>query len=216
MSYIYKTWQDEVFEELKIEFGKEKSFRYDKVLPIILTKEECLKLINVYQTGKKAPRNRLIIRVLYATGMRVSEIENIKICDIDLRKRVLFIRNAKGSKDRNVLIDKESAKLIKEFILENSLKLEDDLIDIKKRQLQYVVEKAGELIGLDKKYKMIDRRFSVHYLRHAFATHSFENGMDLFTLRKLLGHEYLETTQIYVNTSIEFEKSKYDQTNPFI
>jgi integrase/recombinase XerC/integrase/recombinase XerD len=216
MNKIYKTWQDELFEELKIEFGKEKAFRYDKVLPIILTKKECLKLIDVYQTGKKAFRNRLIIRILYATGMRISEIENIKVCDINLGRRVLFIRNAKGNKDRNVIIDKESAKLINEFILENSLQFNDDLIDIKKRQLQYVVEKAGELIGLDKKYKMIDRRFSAHSLRHAFATHSFENGMDIFTLRKLLGHEYLETTQIYVHTSIKFEKSRYDKTNPFV
>jgi len=213
MGRYYSSWQEEIYWELKDEIGKKKSFRYDRLLPVALTREECLELINSFQKGKKAQRNRLIIRRLYSTGMRIGELENIKLCDINFQKRTLFIREGKGSKDRYVLFDRKTSKNIKEYI--EIEKIEGRLLNVKKRQTQYIIEKAGRTTKITKKYEEMERNFSAHSLRHAFATHCFENGMDLFTLKKLLGHEYFETTEIYVNTSTKFDKQKYDITNPF-
>lgn len=213
MGRYYSSWQEEIYWELKDEIGKKKSFRYDRLLPVVLTREECVELTNSFQKGKKAQRNRLIVRVLYSTGMRIGELENIKLCDMNFKKRTLFIREGKGSKDRYVLFDRKTLKDIKEYI--EIEKVEGRLLNVKKRQTQYIIEKAGRTTGISKKYEDMDRKFSAHSLRHAFATHCFENGMDLFILKKLLGHEYFETTEIYVNTSMKFDKEKYDLTNPF-
>lgn len=217
MGKYYKNYEDEIFDELKDEVRKKKAFRYARLLPVYLTRKECKQLIDFYQKGKKAPRNKLIIRLLYATGMRVGELENIKIADFDFKDRTLFIREGKGTKDRYVILDKVTKKNILEYIKqENLIKLKDNLFNVKKRQTQYIIEKAGNETGIDEKYEAIGRKFSAHSLRHAFATHCFENGIDLLTLKALLGHEYLETTDIYVNTSIKMNKNRYDLTNPFV
>ncbi|MBI2264684.1 MAG: tyrosine-type recombinase/integrase [Armatimonadetes bacterium] len=81
-------------------------------------------------------------------------------------------------------------------------KLEDSVFGLTLRQLRRIVERAADIVGIPQRYKAMERIFSPHSLRHAFATHSYENGMRVLTLKKLLGHEFLGTTEIYIFTAI--------------
>ena len=81
------------------------------------------------------------------------------------------------------------------------------MIGISVRQIRRIVEEAGEITGISQKYAAMDRVFSSHSLRHAFATHCYENGMRTLTLKKLMGHEYLATTEIYLYTSMQVDSS---------
>jgi integrase len=92
--------------------------------------------------------------------------------------------------------------------------LSESIFGLTLRQLRRIVEKAGEIVGIPQKYKGMDRVFSPHSLRHAFATHSYENGMRTLTLKKLLGHEFLGTTEIYIFTAMKYDVAEYRRTNP--
>jgi len=212
---IYKSWIDELKAEFKTELKRVKNVDLSRTLPAVLSRKECNKLMNFYQNGKKYDeRNYLAIRILYATGIRIGELSNIRFCDFNYDNQTIFIRQGKGKKDRYVIIDKDSLKLINKFKKKKNKILSDKLFNVEKRQLQNIVERAGDKTGISEKYDGMNRRFSAHSLRHAFATHSFENGMRIFILKKILGHEYLGTTEIYVNTASVLNLKEYNKTNP--
>lgn len=209
----FKNVAEEIRSELKEIKGAGELGRGMK-LPVVLSREECQKLITAFIKGKFAFRNNLISRILYSTGMRVEELEQLRFCDINYETQTVFIRSGKGDKDRYTCADEETLKLLKKW--QEGKKLENPVIGLTVRQLRRIVEKAGELTGVPEKYKGMDRVFSTHSLRHAFATHSYENGMRTLTLKKLLGHEYLGTTQIYVYTAMKYDVMEYVRTNPFV
>jgi integrase/recombinase XerD len=163
-----------------------------KKLPIILSKEEIQRMIKITQNVT----HRLIIQLAYAAGLRMSEVINLQWRDIDFDRAIIHIKNAKGKKDRIVMLSKK---------VKNGL---DVLGEVKQghvfktnrngkytsRTIQKVVENAARKAGIKKKV-------TPHSLRHTFATHLLENGTDIRHIQELLGHANLSTTMIYTKVS---------------
>ncbi len=165
-----------------------------KKLPVVLSKQEIARMIEVSVNLK----HKLIIQVLYCSGMRVAELRNLKIDEIDFDRKMILVKQGKGSKDRNTIVSR--------IVLDNILKYINIYRPIKYlfegrsnkkinvRSIQRVVSDAA---GLAKINKIV----SPHTLRHTFATHLLENGVNLRYIQSLLGHARLETTQIYTKVA---------------
>jgi integrase/recombinase XerD len=169
----------------------------EKHLPSVLTKEEVIKLIDSLYNKK----SKLMISLVYACGMRVSELVNLKVDDLDFNEKIGHIIQGKGKKDRifNIplfLIEKlqeqanKQKKLNKEFLFSGSKG------KLSTRNLQKIVQKARLKSGITKE-------IHPHTLRHSFATHLLENNVDIRKIQELLGHADLSTTQIYTHISTE-------------
>jgi site-specific recombinase XerD len=206
----YKSASEEISSELKEELGTTKAKEKHK-LPAILTREEVGRLLTAFKKGKKAPRNRLMLRLLYATGMRIEELSNLKFCDLFYDNQTIFIREGKNGKDRYVCADKETFNLLSEW--QDDKPVSDLIFGLGKRQLRRIVEKAGDITGVSAKYDAMNRVYSAHSFRHAFATHLYEEKMSIFAIKKLLGHEFLTTTEIYINCTIVQARKEYNETN---
>jgi integrase/recombinase XerD len=209
----YRSALEEIRHELRELWGGPPYERGDK-LPATLAREECHQLMTAYKKGKWAFRNNLVSRIFYATGMRGEELENLKACDLFDSQGTIFIRAGKGDKDRYVCCDEETFKLIRQWCEEQKKGLADPVIGLSVRQLRRIVEEAGEITGISQKYAAMDRVFSSHSLRHAFATHCYENGMRTLTLKKMMGHEFLATTEIYLYTSMRYEVEEFKKVGP--
>ncbi len=201
-----------LFNNNKIELNP---FKYvstpkkEKKLPKYLGVEELEILFNTPDVNTSlGQRDRLILEVLYATGIRASELVNIKIEDIDFYRKEIRILG-KGNKERLVPFGEYCFDFIDLFltngrkkILEKHHKLCDYLII--NEQGKKMTVRGVELIidGIVKK-ACLKKHVSPHMLRHSFATHLLNNGCDLLTVQELLGHESLETTSIYTHVSNE-------------
>jgi integrase len=198
----------ERFEELGDELKEiEKSGRR---LPAVPTREEMRLLLRT--SKKKHQRDYVIIRLMYATGCRRSELENMRLADLNFKEQRIFVRDGKGDKDRYVLVDKKTAEILDDFTY--GLALSDPIFDIEDRQINRRVQKWAEVAGLTERYEAQGRNFSSHCLRHAFATHLYEGGVDLYALRNLLGHRFLTTTKLYVHIGVGKILANYETSHP--
>ncbi|GFO97396.1 integrase/recombinase xerd, integrase/recombinase XerD [groundwater metagenome] len=166
-------------------------------LPVVLSRNEIKNLIDKTENIK----HRLLIELLYSTGLRLSECVNLKYSDIDLSEGIGWVRSGKGSKDRIFIISKLFKKDLQDYIetTKSEVKGYIFLVNGKKmsaRGIQNAVKVSAKRAGL---YKDVH----VHTLRHSFATHLLENGVDIRKIQKLLGHSNLQTTQIYTQVSSE-------------
>lgn len=156
-------------------------------------------------------RNTLIIELLYSTGVRVSELVNIKIEDIDfINKKILIL--GKGNKERFVLFGKNAYDLLLEYLNKRNTDCEYLFVNNNKKPLtdrgvRYIVDSIVKKSAL--KFKI-----SPHTLRHTFATHLLNNGADLKSVQELLGHESIATTGIYTHVSIEHLRKTYLDNHP--
>lgn len=148
---------------------------------------------------KNATRDKLILSLLYYTGIRRNELLSLNWTDVNLSKSILIIRSGKGNKDRLIPLHKKVSKLIDEY-LEERLPLKDHALILGKqgkRMCRYsfvnLLNMYLEISGLKKK------GYSAHSFRHSFATHLIESGADIFKVQMLLGHASLDTTRIYIN-----------------
>jgi len=169
----------------------------EKRLPTVLTKEEVKKVIEFADTDK----SRLMISLMYACGFRVSELINLKISDLDFNEKIGYARQAKGKKDRMFNIPKFLFDELKKQSKEQAEKGQKFLFSgpkgkLSSRNLQKIVSKAAKKAGIQKEVHC-------HTLRHSFATHLLENGVDIRKIQELLGHADLSTTQIYTHISTE-------------
>jgi len=179
-------------------------------LPNVLTKKEVLSLIK----NCKKKRDRLIIELLYSTGMRVSELINLKIEDVDLvdfKIKVLGKRN----KERIIPLNENIINSIKVYLKEKeTLKLDVVYFFVteknKKMYPKLVYNIVNKYIAM---VSTIEKK-SPHVLRHTFATHMLNNGADLMAIKDLLGHSSLAATQIYTHNSFEKLKSAYQKAHP--
>jgi len=165
----------------------------EKRLPIVLSKQEVRSLIDSSQTKK----SKLIISLLYSSGLRVSEVVNLKKQDLNLQENMGWVRKGKGSKDRMFTLSKSLSRKLKEY-LKNK---DQEYVFSKKnplstRNIQKIIKKTSEKAGINKKV-------TPHTLRHSFATHLLESGTDIRLIQALLGHSNLNTTQIYTHVSQE-------------
>jgi len=148
---------------------------------------------------KNNVRDKLVLSLLYYTGIRKSELLNLNWTDINLSKSFIIIRHGKGGKDRLIPLHKEVTRLLDKYLDERlPLKTEALIIGEQGRRLcnssfVYLLKMYLILSGLKKK------GYSAHSFRHSFATHLVEAGVDLFKVQKLLGHASLDTTKIYIN-----------------
>ena len=166
----------------------------EKKLPIVLSVQEVKDLIN----SAKNKKTRLIIKVLYSSGLRVSELVNLKPEDLDFEENIGWVRQGKGKKDRIFRIAESLSKQLQKYIdqtPENKYVFSLDQ-PLTTRNIQILVKKAAKQAGIKK-------QTTPHTLRHSFATHLLENGANLLVIQQLLGHENLETTRIYTHISQE-------------
>ncbi len=181
-------------EILKKEFGNIKMPKKDKRLPEVLSKEEVKKMIE----GADNEKSRLIISMLYSSGLRVSELVNLKIEDLNFGEKTGWVRKGKGSKDRLFAISEGLATELKEYL---SVKKEHKYLFSKDkplttRNIQKIIKGIRTRAGVNKKV-------TPHTLRHSFATHLLEQGTDIRMIQSLLGHSSLNTTQVYTHISTD-------------
>ena len=165
----------------------------EKNLPSVLTKDEIKSLIEAAQTRK----SKLIIKFLYSTGLRVSELVNIKPEDLNLEEKTGIVRHGKGKKDRNIILPESLINEIREYIE----KYQNHYLFSKDKPL--TTRNIQKIIKLAAKKAQINKKVTPHTLRHSYATHLLEQGTDIRLIQTLLGHENLNTTQIYTHVSTE-------------
>lgn len=181
--------------------------RQTSKLPPVMLPEEIKKLIDGVQNLK----HRTILMLLYSTGMRISEIANCRITDIDSKNMRIKIVQGKGRKDRftilsgQVLLELRAYYIIykpKEYLFNGDRPGKRYSV----RSIQHLMQKALIKVGLESK------NYTIHTIRHSFATHLVDNGTDLHTVKELLGHSCLQTTMQYMHLS----KKRIDQiVNPY-
>lgn len=203
----YESPQEEIAAEMAAELMDTEVSKGTR-LPAVPTREEVRQLFTASQAEH---RDHLIIRLFYASGIRLAELVALLFADVRWDERTLFIRGGKGDKDRFVVVDAATIAMLREW--QGDAPPAAPLFDIAERAVQRVVEKYAKQTGIYQKYLAMDRSFSPHSFRHAFATHCYENGMDLFTLKRLLGHQYLNTTEIYVATGMKMWAKVYDKSH---
>lgn len=188
-----------------------------KTIPSVLSQEEVNQLLNIELTDIYSYRDKAMIELMYATGLRVSELVNLKLNDVDLHSNVLKTMG-KGSKERIVPIGEYATSIVIEYIHNSRPKF------LKNKTSEYLfVTKNGTSISryqffriLEKiaKKKGITTHLSPHTLRHSFATHLLNNGADLRVIQELLGHSDISTTEIYTHVSNDALKKNYMEYHP--
>lgn len=176
----------------KIPFSKK-----DKKLPIVLSVDEVQSMFKVCDNLK----HKVILALLYSCGLRVSELINLKWSNIDRSRMIINIIQAKGNKDRQVMLTPELIPLLEKYYLEYKSKeyvLNGQFPD---KQLQYSERSVGEVIKQLASKAGINKRVYTHLMRHCSFTHMVENGIDINLVQKLAGHSNVKTTMIYTHIS---------------
>jgi integrase/recombinase XerD len=169
-------------------------------LPTVLSKEEILSVYNNLNSIKY----KTIFLVLYGTGLRISEALSLRIQDIDSRRMIISVRNGKGAKDRNVMLSDKVLVSLRNYYKSLTVKPKSYLFfsndiytPMLPRWVQHNISLAGKKAGIKK-------AVTPHVLRHSFATHLLENGVDVRRIQILMGHKSLRTTAVYMNVSADF------------
>lgn len=166
--------------------------RRKKHLPKVLSQQEVLKIIN----NIKNPKHKLMIKLIYSSGLRVSELINLKREDIDPDKNLIWIVQSKGKKDRLTILSEKVKKDLFDYLCKTKFKTE---YLFEGRKGKYSIKAVQKI--LEKASKVIDKKVTTHMLRHSFATHLLESGTNIRYIQKLLGHSRLETTAIYTHVA---------------
>lgn len=172
-----------------------KTPRMIKRLPIVLSKNEIKELLDKTENIK----HRLLIELLYSTGLRLSECINLKYNDLDLNENIGWVRMGKGTKDRIFIISDIFKKDLLDYMKKKGYGEYIFTVNGRKmspRGIQHAIKNSAKRAGIKK-------NIHVHTLRHSFATHLLENGVDIRKIQHLLGHSSLQTTQIYTQVSSE-------------
>ena len=182
-------------------------------LPVVLTPEEVLLLLE----SAPGPRNKAALAVAYGAGLRLSEITNLKVSDIDSKRMLLRIEQGKGQKDRNGLLSPRLLEVLREWWLIGQPTTwlfpgRDPLLAISTKQIYRAVRDTAADIGIKK-------RVSPHTLRHSFATHMLEQGVDIRVIQVALGHSKLDTTARYAHVASKMLReivSPLDRLSPLV
>ncbi|MBI2135204.1 tyrosine-type recombinase/integrase [Candidatus Woesearchaeota archaeon] len=179
-------------------FANIKMPKLEKKLPIVLTKNEIRKMIDATDNEK----HKLLIKMLYSSGLRVSECVSLRIDDLNLDDRFGTVRAGKGKKDRNMILSGSLAADLKDYLEKTGKNKENGYIfDVKGRALS--IRQAQKAVTNAAKKAGIRKRVFCHALRSSFATHLLESGTDIRVIQELLGHSNLSTTQRYTKVSRE-------------
>ena len=185
-------------EELPYEYLRLPEIKQEKKLPTVLSKEEVWRMLK----AAKLLKHRILIGLLYGCGLRCLEVRSLRLADLDFDRKQLKVVQGKGKKDRYVPLSEHLIRGLKKYIeaekpgeylfgAVNGRAGGDFDSRYSQRGVQWAVKQVSKEAGILKDVH-------VHTLRHSFATHLLEDGMDIVTLKNLLGHENLETTMEYL------------------
>ena len=191
--------------------------KLNKSLPKTLDQEDIDKLLNITLTDNYSFRNKAMIELMYATGLRVTELINLKIQDIDINMALLRTMG-KGSKERIIPIGDYALHYLELYILnyrDSMLKKEyNDYLFLNNHGKQMTRQGFFKILKKIAVENEIEKDFSPHTLRHSFATHLLNHGADLRSIQELLGHSDISTTQIYTHVSNKQLKENYNEYHP--
>jgi len=187
-------------EGLPYDFLHLPEIKHEKKLPVVLSKEEVWKMLQ----GATLLKHKILIGLLYGCGLRCMEVRNVRLGDLDFDRKQLRVVQGKGKKDRYVPLSAHLIRGLKSYL--DAEKPNDWIFNgqpfpnraggdfdsrYSQRGVQWAIKQVSKQVGITKEVH-------VHTLRHSFATHLLEDGMDIITLKNLLGHENLETTMEYL------------------
>lgn len=198
---FFKTVENKVMETEKVHRP-----RTEKLLPNVLSKEEIKLILNAHGNIK----HKAMLSLIYSCGLRRSELLNLKLKDIDSKRGLIIIRQAKGKKDRIVPLSEKILILLRDYFVSYKPKVwlfEGQIMGNKYDESSL----AGVLKQALEKSK-INKPVTLHWLRHSYATHLLENGTDLRYIQEILGHSRSTTTEIYAHVS---NKSIQKVISPF-
>lgn len=215
-----RTFFDYLMMEKKISINpceKIESPKLRKSLPKTLNIEEVNTLLDLNPSTPLEYRNRAMLELMYASGLRVSELVNLEVNDINLKENYVKCFG-KGKKERIVPIGDITSKILEEYIsLYRDLLLKGYLTDklfISSYGKGITRQGFFKILKQIAKDKKIEKDFSPHTLRHSFATHLLEYGADLRSISEMLGHENIKTTQIYTHLSNNKKRKDYEEYHP--
>ena len=216
MLYIFLVKENIVKENLMSSFTLPKR---DKKLPIVLSQEEMIEILDgIIVCDAISSRNRCMVELLYATGMRISELLNLTLKDLNIKMGFIKVIG-KGNKERMIPIGSYVGEILEQYI--NDYRAE---FNIKNDSLLFF-NKHGQRLSREEFYSIlqtivnstsITKKVSPHTFRHTFATHLLENGADLRSIQELLGHSDISTSTIYTHISNQKIRSEYQQFHPRI
>lgn len=205
-----------------------KSNKLDKRLPKVLTQEDVMRIIDAAERtcAEKSPeeydeknyksfvyiRDCAIIELFYASGMRISELVGLDISDIDFKNKTVRV-TGKGNKQRIVIINDHAVDALNNYL---AMRPDEQTMALfLNRNRTRISARAVEIMFAKNKNRSgVIKPASPHTMRHSFATHLLQGGSDVVTIKELLGHENLATTQIYTNISMDHIKETYENAHP--
>jgi len=168
--------------------------RVERKLPLVLSESEISSIINSTVNIK----HKAILTTIYSCGLRISELIHLKIIDIQSERGLILIRNTKGNKDRTSVLSVKTIQLLRSYY--KQYKPKTYLFEGKKGEL-YSTSSIQKILKRSAIKAGVIKPITVHTLRHSFATHLLENGVDLRYIQTLLGHNSPKTTEIYTRVS---------------
>lgn len=189
------------------------SLKKTKKLPKYLSISEVNKLLNIPLNSEFDYRNKAMLELMYATGLRVSELVSIEYSNIDFENSIIRI-NGKGKKERIIPLGEIASYYLKVYLSDyrskllkrntyNQVFLNNHGKPITRQGFNYILENIRELTGIEKE-------ITPHVLRHSFATHLLEGGADIRSIQEMLGHENISTTNIYTEVVNDVLRSNYE------
>lgn len=174
------------------------SLEQPKKLPVVLSKRE----VKLFLKAPKCLKHRLVLGMLYGCGLRCFELCNIQLKDLDFDREMLHVRQGKGRKDRYVPLSQMLIRGLKKYIATehptkwcfNGKNKKGNAVALSRRGVQWIVRQTRERSGINKE-------ITSHSLRHSYATHLLEMGLDIITIKDLLGHACIQSTIVYLNVA---------------
>ncbi|MHA1561472.1 MAG: site-specific tyrosine recombinase/integron integrase [Promethearchaeota archaeon] len=215
-SFFNFCYENEIISKNPMKAIKSPKIRPEESLPKFLSEQDVREILDFLNENKNIPytsrmRLAIIIRLLYASMARISEICSLKMLDVDLEQNLIKVRG-KGNKERFIPIDLQTANLLKVQIDNRSLMTSDKSsflfvnkrgTQLKPRTIQQDIKNLKYLLGYSE-----DKKLTPHIFRHTGATHLRQNGMDISELQDILGHSSTNTTKIYAKNDLKRLKKK--------
>ncbi len=174
------------------------SIKRPNKLPVVLSRNEVKLLLKT----PKLLKHRLVLAMLYGCGLRCFELRNLQLKDLDFDRKMLHIRQGKGNKDRYVPLSKIQIRGLKKYIAAehpstwcfNGNNAEGKPVPLSTRGIQWIIREA-------RKHSGIKKQVTTHSFRHSYATHLLEMGLDIISIKELLGHADIQTTLVYLHVA---------------
>lgn len=190
LKYYYKNFYQRSF------FGNIRHPRKASKLPVVLSRAEVKKIL----ASVKNVKHKLILGMIYSAGLRVSEVVKLKVRDLDFDNKIIYVRGGKGNKDRQTLFSDLMFGVLQKYTNGRS---GEQYLFLSNRGRQLTVRSVQKIFHRALLSAGIKKAATCHSLRHSFATHLLENGVDIRYIQEILGHKRLETTRIYTKVAAD-------------